>query len=676
MRFTARFSIPPLLLGAALAFAPALAGAQATATSVPAAADKPYQIADFIRRDRFQRVKISPKGTYVAATVPYNDRTVLVILKPGQTEPFGHVTLKEPNTHVLDFWWVSDNRILFTIGERGGALEQPVSYGEIWGTNADGSKQGIIAGARASRGTASSGRARAEGAQISIVDTLPDDDDNVLVSVVPFGAGEVPFTSLERMNVYTGTRQPVARAPAKGASFVTDQHGRVRFALGENAMYDSVLYYRKDDKSEWQLINDETKSKKRIAALDFNADDSIAYLQSEEPTGPDSILAFDVATQSMKQIARDDLVDPEGLIYAIGKRYPIGVMYGGGEPQFDYFDPNSADARLYNKLQSGFDGAFVFPGSFTDDGKYVLLTATDDRNPGDVYLFDTQAKKATLLMSRANWFDRERMAHMKTVVVTARDGRKLQAFLTIPAGSDGKHLPLVVNPHGGPFGPKDSWGYELEPQLLAAHGYAVLQVNFRGSGGYGKEFLEAGHKQWGQAMQDDLTDATKWAIAQGYADPARICLYGASYGGYASLMGVAKEPDLYKCAVGYVGVYDLKMLWGRGDISQSLHGKDFLGEALGNDHLEENSPNRLADRIKVPVFLAAGGQDKRAPQAHSEAMERALKAAGKSVETMYEPMEGHGFYKLETQREFYRRLLDFLHRNIGGREPVLDAAKK
>jgi dipeptidyl aminopeptidase/acylaminoacyl peptidase len=234
---------------------------------------------------------------------------------------------------------------------------------------------------------------------------------------------------------------------------------------------------------------------------------------------------------------------------------------------------------------------------------------------------------------------------------------------------------LVVHPHGGPFGPFDQWGFSSEPQLLASQGYAVLQVNFRGSGGYGKEFLEAGHKQWGLSMQDDLTDATHWAIKQGIADPARICLYGASYGGYASLMGVAKEPDLYRCAAGYVGVYDLNMLWGQGDISQSLHGKDFLQEAVGKQGLDAASPNKLAARIKVPVFLAAGGADVRAPQEHSEAMERALKAAGVPVETLYYPTEGHGFYKVEHNREYYTRLLAFLSRHIGSGAPAAPGSK-
>ena len=666
-----------LFLLSVLLSLPVFASAQ---TSAAPAEVVPYNLGDFIRDDRFVDVKISPKGTYVAATIPLNadDKTVMVILKPGQKEPYGHVTLKDRNTHVAQFWWVSDDRLLFTVGERAGGLEQPVSYGEIWGTNADGSKQGIIAGARAGSGsTASSGKARAESSSIQIVDTLVGNDTEVLVAVTPFAAGEIPYTSLERMNVFTGTRKPLARAPARGASFLTDHNGQTRFASGLNREFKEVLYYRKDDKSEWKSINDESATGRKMSALGFSADNATAYLQAEEAAGPDSVRAFDIATETMKQVARDELVDPIGLFRAVGKRYPIGVAFWGGRrPQFEYFDPNSADAQLHRALQSNFDGAVVTVSSATDDGRYAMLSVFDDRNSGELFIFDTQAKKANRFMSRAEWLEPKRLATMRPMYFKSRDGVDIDALLTTPAGSDGKNLPLIVHPHGGPFGIQDSWGYSRDVQMMAAHGYAVLQVNFRGSGGYGKRFRELGQKQWGLTMQDDLTDATQWAIREGFADKNRICIYGASYGGYASLMGVAKEPDLYKCAVGYVGVYDLNMLWGRGDISQSSYGKDFLAEHLGKENLDASSPNKLASRIKVPVFLAAGGADVRAPQSHSEAMAKALKALGKPVETMYYSTEGHGFVKDENQIAYYAKLFQFFERHIGGRAPVVPPAKK
>jgi dipeptidyl aminopeptidase/acylaminoacyl peptidase len=633
----------------------------------PAQGKKVYGIEDFIKKDRFGTVKISPKGTYAAATVPQGDKTLLVILKPGSDKPHGYVNFRETNTHVVDFTWVNDERILFSVGEKAGSLERPASFGEIWGTNADGSRQGILVGARAdSSASRAGGRSKAQASFFLLIDDLPQEDDHVLVAQVPFAGGDIPYTSVERMNVNSGTKVPVARAPVRGSGFLADNRGVVRFAAGRNKEYDSMLYYRASEDAEWQVLNNESMTGRVVVPLDFNVDDSIAYFLSEEKTGPSAVLAYDVLTGKSTQIARDDFVDPSGLVYAIGKRHPIGVSFMDGKPRYEYFNPDSPEAKLHKSLQQSFGGDVVSVTSATLDGTQALLMTWSDRNPGDYYVFDTAARKADLLISKADWIEPARMAEMKPVRLKARDGRQIEALLTVPRGSTGKNLPLIVNPHGGPFGVQDTWEFAMEPQLLASQGYAVLQVNFRGSGGYGREFERSGYKQWGRAMQDDVTDATRWAIGEGIADANRICIYGASYGAYASLMGVAKEPNLYRCAIGYVGVYDLPMFFARGDIPQSYSGRDYLEEAVGRDNMNDYSPARLASRIKVPVFLTAGGEDQRTPQAQTEMMERALKAAGVPVESLYYPTEGHGYYKIEHNRELYTRMLAFLQRHIGG----------
>jgi len=270
------------------------------------------------------------------------------------------------------------------------------------------------------------------------------------------------------------------------------------------------------------------------------------------------------------------------------------------------------------------------------------------------------------MLSRGAWIDPAKQAEMRPVSFASRDGLKVHGYVTLPPGKGENRLPMVVMPHGGPFGVQDIWKFNKDAQLLAAAGYAVLQVNFRGSGGYGGAFTQAGARQWGLKMQDDLTDATRWAIQSGLADPSRICLYGASYGAYASLMGVAKEPALYRCAAGYVGVYDLPMMHTRGDTQQAKWGRNYIKDWIGEPaSLAAVSPTQLADRIKAPVFLAAGGEDERAPIQHTELMERRLKAAGVPVESLYFRTEGHGFYKPEHQKEFYSRLLAFLGRHLG-----------
>ena len=258
------------------------------------------------------------------------------------------------------------------------------------------------------------------------------------------------------------------------------------------------------------------------------------------------------------------------------------------------------------------------------------------------------------------------MAEMRPVTLKARDGLPLHGYLTVPKGSDGKGLPLVVMPHGGPYGIADVWGFDAQVQMLAAAGYGVLQVNFRGSAFRGRDFAAAGARQWGRAMQDDITDATRWAVQQGIADAERICIFGGSYGGYAALMGVAREPTLYQCAVGYIGVYDLPLMYGQGDVRDERTGMAFLRDWVGaRDGLASVSPVHLADRIQVPVFLAAGGEDERAPIEHSRRMERALRQAGVPVETLYYDTEGHGFYVDAHRVEFNERLLAFLSRHIG-----------
>ncbi|MCU7375871.1 alpha/beta fold hydrolase [Paucibacter sp. O1-1] len=232
---------------------------------------------------------------------------------------------------------------------------------------------------------------------------------------------------------------------------------------------------------------------------------------------------------------------------------------------------------------------------------------------------------------------------------------------------DGKYLPLVVLVHGGPYGVRDRWEFTPDVQALATRGYAVLQVNYRGSGGYGAKFERSGWGEWGRAMQNDLTDATRWAVKEGIADRNRLCIMGGSYGGYAALMGVSVEPDLYQCAIGYVGVYDLRLMKKRGDIPQSSYGKNYLQRVLGTDEdeLARRSPVEYADAITAKVFLVAAENDSRVPPLHSERMRDALKRAGKAPEYLLGRGEGHGFYDPKNVEAFYERSLKFLDSAIG-----------
>lgn len=621
----------------------------------------------YLKKDSFDSIKISPTGEYLAATVPLEDRTALVILQRSDNAVTGRFVMGR-NTHVDHFEWVNDERVLISMAEKFGALARPSLTGELYAINADGSGADILVGQRV-RGEGLGTRIQPKKVEMVaawLLDDLPHDDKYVLISVSPFAAD--PYTQVDRMDVYSGRRQQMARAPVRNATFLTDNEGKVRFAAGADTDNRQKVYYRDGKGSDWQLVHSAGESGLEWDPIGFAADNATAYFQVDQRNGPDSIVAYDIASGTQTPVLRDEVADPGRIIYRNGTNIPVGAMYASGTPRTAFIDEGSDEARLYRSLEAAFGDTPVLITSYTADGKTALVHTWSDTSPGDFYLFDIAAKKAAHLLSRREWFDPDTMSAMKPVRLKARDGLDLHGYLTVPRGASGRDMPLVVMPHGGPFGIQDTWGFDGDVQMLAQAGYAVLQVNFRGSGGYGNQFEEAGAREWGGKMQDDLTDATRWAISEGIAARDRICIYGASYGGYAALMGVAKEPGMYRCAVGNVGVYDLPTMHTHGDIQRRGSGETYLREWIGErDGLTAVSPNRLADRIKVPVFLAAGGEDERAPIAHSEMMERALKQAGVPVESLYFRNEGHGYYLEENRREYYTRLLAFLARHLGGR---------
>lgn len=639
----------------------AASGVSAQPATGPASVD----VASFMKRDVFKLIKISPNGDYLAATVPMEDRTGLIILDRNTGKHTAAFAMGK-DTHIENFVWVNPERVLISIAETFGQLDMPQSTGELFGVNADGSQAENLVGPRVDGGGPGTRIRRKDTERVwaSLVDTLPDDDRTVIINVQPYG--DNTYTRAERMDVYTGRRQIVARVPVPRADFVTDNAGVVRFAVGASSDNVSKLYYRDGAEAEWKLVNDEMQTRRVEWPLGFSPDNSTAYLQVEQAEGPDAIVAFKPATGDRKTVVRDDNVDPWGIIDEVGKGdAPVGAFLMDGKPSTVFFDETSPDARLYRSLEAAFAGNAVEVTSTTQDGRIALVQVYSDTNPGDFYTFDRQALKADLVISRRDWFDPERMSPTTPFSLTARDGLKLHGYLTRPRGATGK-LPMVVLPHGGPFDVFDTWEFEDEAQMLAQAGYAVLKVNFRGSGNYGRSFHQAGASEYGGAMQDDVTDATRWAISEGIADPARICIYGASYGAFAAIAGAAREPDLYRCAVGYVGLYDLKMKHredGQGSPSMQTWLDDWVGPI---ETLTGRSATDMANRVKVPVFLAAGGEDKVTPPEHTKKMERALKDAGVPVESLYYSTEGHGFYTEKRRIEYYTRLLDFLSRHIGG----------
>ena len=631
-------------------------------TSAWAAVD----LAQFIRKDDFNDIKISPTGKYYAATVPLEDKTALVIFTRDGNKSAG-TFMPMRNAHVNEFEWVNNERVLISIAEKYGMLDAPQPTGEIYAINADGGGAELLVGYRVQDnglGTRIQPK-RAERVAAFLTDTLPRDDRYAVVSVWP--EGDDPFTRAEKLDVFSGRRTALASAPVRRARFTTDNTGEVRFARGAGADNASKLYYRQAKGTEWQLINDQIGSGRVEIPLGFSADNQLAYLQIHgDGAGTDKIVSWNPASNERRTLLQDMGADPLTIIQQNGTAVPVGTQVMDGRHRNVFFDEASPEARQHRSLEAAFPGQSIRITSSTQDGTLQLLQVWAGNNPGDFYLYEPAIKKVSHVLSAGSWIDPDTAATVEPFSFAARDGLRIGGYLTVPRGVSGAR-PLVVMPHGGPFGIFDQWRYDKDAQMLAAAGYSVMQVNYRGSGNQGSAFQRAGARQWGGTMQDDLTDATRWAVTQGHADASKICIYGASYGAYAALMGVAKEPALYRCAAGYVGVYDLPMMQredGRKRRSLGNWSKDWVGEDQAA--LAAASPNRLAAQIKVPVFLAAGGEDEIAPVEHTRMMEAALRKAGVPVQSLYYDTEGHGFYTEPHQREYYSRLLAFLAEHLDG----------
>ncbi len=636
------------------------------AAAAPAAPPAPVDIDPLIARGTYGTIKISPTGAYYAVTVRQAERTVLAIIRRADRKVSARVAGAK-FSDIADFWWVNDERVVVSMAERFGSLERPFATGELHAVNADGKNARLLVGYtdvdRSSSGASVdfSGRYRIA----SLVDDLPNDDDNILVALAEADSAS-PWTGVERVNVNNGRRTRVTRAPVQRAQFVTDGKGALRYALGFDDDNYSRLFYRDNDQDEWRLVNDEWQSHRQDRPLGFSADGNRVYFQVTEKTGTDAIVLVDLASGKRSELQRDELVDPYAITYDY-RHQPIAASYMRDRLETRFFDEQSEAAKAQRMLERAFPGSAVMGTTSTRDGALSVVGVFSDRDPGAYFLFNRETRKADYILSARDDFDAEAMAASEPIRFQARDGLSLHGYLTRPRGSDGKTPgPMVVLPHGGPFGVFDGWDFDTDSQLLARAGYTVLRVNFRGSGNYGHAFQVAGARQWGGRMQDDLSDATRWAIAAHIADPERIGIVGASYGAYAALMGAVLAPELYRCAVGYVGVYDLAKVH-KDDSHYADWTRAFVEQWIGPiDRLDALSPSRLAERIKAPVFLAAGGADRTAPIEHSRMMERALKAAKVPVETLYFDQEGHGFYSDAHRRAYYVHLLDFLARHLGG----------
>ena len=629
-------------------------------------------LADFSRHAQFHDIKISPGGDYLAASAIVDGKTVLSLIHLPDMKG---VNLRPRESRELaDFWWVAPNRVMYTIGERYGALEQPSSTGELYAVNADGSGDGIIYGYRmGNQGATHIGHGTSQRAYATLVDPLRDDPRHALIATHAWNGSTIGvFPEVARIDLFTGVTSPVTTSPMRDASFLTDNHGVVRFAYAY--AYDTArnnvekVWYRAGDGKDWETILDESKDHQRAVPLAFDRKEAKVYMDCSSGHGAGGLCTWDVATRAFTRIWNGAPTDVDSLVSSFDEKDVVAIRSMPGRSATTLIDKKAPEANLLVGLMQQFPGEDVRITSSTPDGSKVVFLVESGRNPGEFFLFDGSTRKATFLFARRPWIKPEQMAAVEPVALKARDGLDLNGYLTRPPGkAEAKNLPLVVFVHGGPYYIRDRWEFDPEVQLLASRGYAVLQVNYRGSGDYGYDFVRAGFREWGGKMQDDVTDATHWAITQGVADPKRVCIFGASYGGYAALEGAVKEPDLYRCAIGYVGVYDLALMHTRGDIPQTVFGENYLKMVLGQDDavLSDRSPVAHADRLKAKVMLVVGGQDTRVPPVQGEAMHSALNKAHIEHDWLYQRTEGHGFYDPANRLDLFEKLTAFLDRNIG-----------
>jgi dipeptidyl aminopeptidase/acylaminoacyl peptidase len=634
------------------------------------AAHGPIPINHFTRQPEFSNVTLSPDGRYLAALVPLPDNPYgnLIGIIDANTGKIMRALRSGTDTLIADYFWVNANRIVASVAVQRNGLDRPELTGELFAVNADGSDPMDLFGYRAGGITTGTlihtTEKRYAGAET--ISRYPVDANTILIAVNDFtNAREGSFTSAEALDVRNGRTVSLGNSPVTNARLVADHAGQVRVAYADNQYNGDMVWLRTSSKDAWTVLNDPGQSGVEFIPLGFNRDNTRLYVRVAHGDRPDAIELMDLTSHALTMVYQGQFADPGELLpTADGQDYYAIITYDGEQKLF-YLDENSREAQLSKALAVNFPGQLAYFSSFTRDGKHAIVRVISDRDPGDYYLFDLTTRNARYVFSAMPWINPRQMRPMQPIELTTRDGLLLHGFLTLPAGN--KPFPLIVLPHGGPHWVFDKWEFDPEVQLFAHRGYAVLQVNYRGSGGYGVNFVARGFRQWGLSMQDDVTDATKWAVQQGYADAQRICIYGNSYGGYAALEGAVREPDLYKCAIGYSGVYDLRVQLSGSDTEQTDKGDAYLKLALGFDQADllRRSPLGGVNRIKADILLIHGGADERAPFKNFKEMTEALDQNGKHYETLVEPDEGHGFFLPKHREEAYEKIVDFIDRHIG-----------
>jgi dipeptidyl aminopeptidase/acylaminoacyl peptidase len=626
-------------------------------------------IGTFFQDAAFSGAAISPNGRLVAFRVAAKgSRATLGVLDLDTMQATSVAAVVAAD--IGQFRWVNDRRLVFDLTDLRVAQAERHDAPGLFAVDRDGTAfvelvdtHGIVSGN-------TDGRSLLPWNTFLMDDSGPQDSNDIFVEYYEgFGKHVDTFVRLKRLNTKTGKHSSI-EVPDYSSDWLMDQQGVVRIAVTTVGQHRAVRY------------NDPATGKWRtLAEFDDLASDSFEplwvgpdhtlYVRANAGKDKAAIYRYDLANNKLRPgaVVASNEVDISGTLIHT-KDAVLGMRFQADGEITQWFDPAMAavqktiDALLPNTSNR------ISMGQRSETGN-VLIDAFSDVQPHLYMVYNTASKKLTRLGAQNADIDPKQMGTKDLVRYKARDGLVVPAYITMPPGDVKKNLPMVVMVHGGPYTRGGYWEWKRETQFLASRGYVVLEPEFRGGTGFGAHHFSAGWKQWGLAMQNDIADGARWAIAQGIADPKRICIAGGSYGGYAAMMGLVNDPDLFRCGINWIGVTDINLLFSVGwsdtsDIQKSYGMPLLIGDPVADAaKFKATSPLAQAARIKQPLLLAYGGIDERVPLVHGKKFLDAVRRGNQDVEWVVYADEGHGWSKPANRLDFWSRVEKFLDRNIG-----------
>lgn len=631
-------------------------------------------VSQFFALPEFRDVRLSPDGKQLAAVAPLKGRGNLVVVDLDTRSARG-ITASE-RWDVSDIRWIGNKRLYFRVGDGVEASGKARVKG-AYSINVDGTDMREVYGDASGKMTGLRG--------VAVLETEGGDSTKAFVTMRErtrewLDVYKLDFRSL-RYELLTFD------SPGRVVRWVLDTKNRPRVAAREEkraktgAPQFTTVWHRPAEGGKWEQILEMSSYRdgEDISLCGFDNDDRTLYLTARRGRDKAALWKYDTQTKQFGEpLVEDPLVDVDcterSLVRDVVTKKVVGFGYESDRPKRIIFDGASSYAKFMQQIASSLPGFASY--RFSDDGKRALVGTISDIDPGNYFLYDSAKNQLEAIAKSRPWVKPELMAERRFIQYKARDGLLIPAYLTLPRGAAPKNLPLIVNIHGGPMVRGynwTEWGRWPEAQFFASRGYAVLEPEPRGSMGFGLKHFTVAFKQWGQTMQDDITDGALHLVAQGIVDKNRMCLHGGSYGGYATLQGLVREPDLFKCGHAFVAVTDLELLQSVA-YSDTAEGSDYLdneykiwvGDSKADAELfQRNSPARNADKIKGALMLTMGSDDVRVPLIHGERMRDAMIKAGKPIEWKVYAEEAHGFNREANVTDFYTRTLRFYDEHLG-----------